>query len=186
MSFNSFFWGGFVVSDCQKICSLHQNRNLDWAKLAKCFIIKKSRYSKICFSKTALLKFLSTSEVTAICFRVLIRRIIQWFCPLRGNIDRLNLRNGPCTIFNLSISSFINIWSYRLEFFHWGLYRDVLLSILDDLWMWFVVCSLNFPMGHINGKYRSATAPLVFISAESLFNIQLNVFKNDTIVISFC
>ena len=157
-SIESFFaWGGLFLSEyqnfflfCLRIAILIDHQN--WRSAIS---IEISCFFNLFLSKTTLLKFLSRYELTIIFFQMFIRWNNYWFCPYHWIIDTLNIQKSPIKIPILSISKLKTFWSYQLEFFRRGLYRDILLSKLGYFQMWFVVCSLDLLMRHIDGKLAS-------------------------------
>ena len=85
--------------------------------------------------------------------------------PLPWNIEMLNMRNYPRRILILFVFRLIITWSHRLDSS-----ADVYVNIGFFFYMWFVVCSLNFVLRHIDGKDRRATEILVRIIFYNIKN----------------
>ena len=102
----------------------------------------------------------SRSDLTVTSFWRFVRWNYFWLCPFDWNVDRLNMQKGSINVLSMLIFKLINLQSNRFDFFWQCLHPDV----FGPFWLICKkkICWLleHFFIPHIDGKYRSATAPL--------------------------
>ena len=134
-----------------------------WTKPDKVRMVLRCVYIPICLSwKLHIWSCYQGLSWWWCIFKCLSDGIIQNFVPYIGILMCWTWEKCPNSILILSIFGRINIRSSRFEFFRQCLYRDVRSLTLGYFQKWFVVCSLSFPMHHVDGKCRSATALFVY------------------------
>ena len=108
---------------------------------------------------------LSRSELTVTSCWMFLRWNKFWLCPLDWNVDKLNMQKGSinvvCWFSNWLISKAIDFNSFdkiaiQMLLVKFGSCVKMIYSLFDQ-----------FFIRHIDGKFRSATAPLVLFFGAS-------------------